>query len=164
MLSVGKKVLYGTNGVCTVEDVTVKRIGGINIEYFVLKPMCTNTSTLFVPTKNVELINKIREISTSERLNEIIANPPCPGEWNNNKIERSEQFKAIIASADCEKLVGLIRLILEHEKVQQKNGKHLHISDERILKEAEKMVTEEFSVVLGIDRTEVIPLIMNTEN
>lgn len=156
MLSVGKKVLYGTNGVCSVEDITVKRIGGANIEYYVLKPLCSTSSTLFVPTGNETLLGKIRDISTPEKLRDIIDNPPEAGSWNDNKLERSEEFKSIISGADCKKLVALIRLITAHEKQQQAVGKHLHISDERFLKEAEKMVAEEFSVVLGIERDEVI--------
>ena len=99
MLSVGKKVLYGTNGVCTVEDITVKRIGGADIEYFVLKPVCSAASTLFVPTKNTALLQKIRDISSPEQLRDIIDNPPETGEWNDNKIERSEEFKNIISAA-----------------------------------------------------------------
>ena len=78
-----------------------------------------------------------------------------------NKIERSEEFKNIISAADCKKLVALIRLILNHEKEQQNAGKHLHLSDERFLKEAEKMVTEEFSLVLGIDRDEVLKMVVS---
>ena len=161
MLSVGKKVLYGTNGVCTVEDITVKRIGGADIEYFVLKPVCSAASTLFVPTKNTALLQKIRDISSPEQLRDILDNPPETGEWNDNKIERSEEFKNIISAADCKKLVALIRLILNHEKEQQNAGKHLHLSDERFLKEAEKMVTEEFSLVLGIDRDEVLKMVVS---
>ena len=160
MLSVGKKVLYGTNGVCSVDDITVKRIGRVDIEYFVLKPVCSNTSTLFVPSKNTALLSKIRDVSSPEKLKKIIENPPEAGEWIDNKIERSESFKEIIASADCERLVALIRLILSHEKEQHSKGKHLHISDEKILKEAEKMVTEEFSVVLGVEPDKVISMLV----
>ena len=50
MFCVGQTVLYGSNGVCMVDDVTEKRIGKTKMQYYVLKPLCNNTSTLFVPT------------------------------------------------------------------------------------------------------------------
>lgn len=161
MLSVGQMVLYGTNGVCRVEDITVKRIGGNNIEYFVLKPVCAANSTLFIPTKNDALLAKIRDIVTQDEIREILDNLPEAGEWNDNKIERTEAFKATIARADCRELVEMIRLLVSHSNALQAEGKQLHLSDERLLKEAEKMISEEFSLVLGVEQDRVIPLILS---
>ena len=39
-------------------------------------------------------------------------------------------------------------------------GKKLHAADERIMKEAEKLLYDEFSVVFDIRPEEVLPLIM----
>ena len=39
--------------------------------------------------------------------------------------------------------------------VEEARGKKLHIGDERILQEAEKMICDEFSYVLGISKEEV---------
>ena len=64
MFCVGQTVLYGSNGVCMVDDVTEKRIGKTKMQYYVLKPLCNNTSTLFVPTANQQLVSKMRRILT----------------------------------------------------------------------------------------------------
>ncbi len=85
--------------------------------------------------------------------------PPC-GDWNDNKQERSEQFRAIITEGSCVELIRLIRLVRTHEQEQLAGGKRLHISDERFLKEAEKMICEEFSLVLHISRDEVLERIL----
>ena len=160
MYSIGQTVLYGTNGVCNITDITTKKVGKISLEYYVLKPLCSNTSTLFVPIHNEQLVSKIRYVLTEDEIKNVLENLPECDEWNNNKFERAENFKGIIASADFLELVKLIRLIHIHEVQQYSHGKRLHISDERILKEAEKMVCDEVSFVLQIDRNSVIQLIL----
>ena len=160
MFCVGQTVLYGSNGVCMVDDVTEKRIGKTKMQYYVLKPLCNNTSTLFVPTANQQLVSKMRRILTEDEAEAILRNlPPC-GDWNDNKQERSEQFRAIITEGSCVELIRLIRLVRTHGQEQLAGGKRLHISDERFLKEAEKMICEEFSLVLHISRDEVLERIM----
>lgn len=160
MFCIGQTVLYGSNGVCTIDDVTEKRIGKSRIEYYVLKPVCTTTSTLFVPTANTKLVSKIRRVLSEEEANRILSDLPVIGEWNDNKLERCDEFREIITEGDCVELIRLIRLIRDHERVQTARGKRLHISDERFLKEAEKMICEEFSLVLNIGREEVLARIL----
>lgn len=160
MFCVGQTVLYGSNGVCMVDDVTEKRIGKTKMQYYVLKPLCNNTSTLFVPTANQQLVSKMRRILTEDEAEAILRDlPPC-GDWNDNKQERSEQFRAIITEGSCVELIRLIRLVRTHEQEQLAGGKRLHITDERFLKEAEKMICEEFSLVLHISRDEVLERIL----
>ena len=160
MFCVGQTVLYGSNGVCMVDDVTEKRIGKTKMQYYVLKPLCNNTSTLFVPTANQQLVSKMRRILTEDEAEAVLRDlPPC-GDWNDNKQERSEQFRAIITEGSCVELIRLIRLVRTHEQEQLAGGKRLHITDERFLKEAEKMICEEFSLVLHISRDEVLERIL----
>jgi CarD family transcriptional regulator len=143
-----------------VDDVTEKRIGKTKMQYYVLKPLCNNTSTLFVPTANQQLVSKMRRILTEDEAEAILRDlPPC-GDWNDNKQERSEQFRAIITEGSCVELIRLIRLVRTHEQEQLAGGKRLHITDERFLKEAEKMICEEFSLVLHISRDEVLERIL----
>lgn len=160
MFSVGQNVLYGTNGVCVVEDITEKKVGKISMEYYVLKPLGINSSTLFVPTHNEQLVKKIREVLDKDTLNEVISNLPEPGEWNENKQERSDEFKVIVSGGDFVELIRLIRLINSHSNELSLVGRHLHMSDERFLKEAEKMVSEEISLCLGVDKQTAIDLVL----
>ena len=43
---------------------------------------------------------------------------------------------------------------------QEKIGRHLHQSDEMILKQAEKLIYDELAIALGIKPEEVLPFIM----
>ncbi len=160
MFSVGQNVLYGTNGVCVVNDITEKKVGKVSMEYYVLKPLDTNFSTLFVPTNNEALVKKIRGVMTKDMINGVLSNLPEPGEWNDNKQERSEQFKEVISNGDFTELIRMIRLIYKHSDELSELGRHLHMSDERLLKEAEKMVTEEIEFVLDVDKQQAVEMIL----
>lgn len=160
MFSVGQYVLYGTNGVCVVNDITEKKIGKISMEYYVLKPIATNSSTLYVPTHNEELVKRIREVLNKDAISSILADLPETGEWVENKQERSDGFMSVIMGGDCVELIRMIRLIQAHSDELAGNGRHLHISDEHFLKEAEKMVSEEVSLALDVDKKEAIELIL----
>lgn len=161
MFNIGQNVLYGANGVCCITDITNKNIAGNDIEYYVLKPIYSDSSTYFLPTHSSGGQSKIREVISENELNEIISHLPEIDGWIEDKNERCELFKNIILHADCAQLIRLIRAILDHEKVQQSKGKHLHIVDEKFLKEAEKMVFDEISIVLHIQRENVLELITN---
>ena len=80
MFSVGQNVLYGTNGVCVINDITEKKVGKISMEYYVLKPLGANSSTLFVPTKNEQLVKRIRGVLTKDKIDSILADLPEAGE------------------------------------------------------------------------------------
>ena len=156
MFCIGQTVLYGANGVCTIEDLTVKRIGKEEMEYYVLKPVGSDSSTFFVPASNPVLVGKIREVLTPEQAREILSDLPEAEAWTESKLERTERFRNIVSRVDCRELIGMIRTIRAHEQLQIAKGKRLHLSDERLLKEAERMVCGELSLVLQISGDEVL--------
>ena len=160
MFDIGQTVLYGSNGVCTVDGVTEKRIGSFKAKYYVLKPVSANAATLFVPTSNKQLVGKIRSVLTEDEANSILDDLPDCGEWNDDKQQRTEDFRAVISKGDCVELIRLIRLIYSHGQIQTANHKRLHVSDERFLKEAKKMVCEEFSIVLHTDSESIMKRIL----
>ncbi|RGZ96510.1 CarD family transcriptional regulator [Ruminococcus bromii] len=160
MYSIGEIVLYGSNGVCEITEITTKKIGKDSIEYYVLKPVCSDSSTLFVPTQNEMLVSRMRVVLSSDEIKDILSQKTDNEIWIDNKAERCEKIKEIISGGDCMKLVELIRRMHFHSKLQLKKCRRLHITDERFLKEAEKMVCDEVSVVLHIDRNDVLPLVL----
>ena len=161
MFAVDEIVLYGNNGVCKITEITNKNIGSYDIEYYVLKPICSETSTLFVPTANKQLVSKMRYLTPINEINALIdTDIESNNIWIDNKNDRVTTFKEIIAKAKLSELISLMRTILLHEQKQIAKGKRLHISDERLLREVEKMVCDEISVVLNIDRDSVLSLVM----
>jgi CarD family transcriptional regulator len=69
--------------------------------------------------------------------------------------QRKERFRDLACRADTFELICLIQTLVEHQKTVAARGKKLHVADERMLQEAEKLVCDEFSYVLGIPKEEV---------
>lgn len=156
MFQVNDMVLYGTNGVCKLVDIDVRDCGGRMVEYYILKPIYALNSTVFVPVNNEKLTSKMRYVLTKEEIDEKIRLIPesSPG-WIDDERTRKERFKDIVSRADTFELIQLIKTLLEHQEAVMARGKKLHVADERMLQEAEKMICDEFSYVLGISKEEV---------
>ena len=74
MYKTGDTVLYGSEGVCKITDITEKQFGDVSIEYYILTPVFNNRSTFFVPTKNETLVSRMRPILTNREILDLITN------------------------------------------------------------------------------------------
>jgi len=160
MHSINEIVNYGTTGVCKIVDIIYKKISGTDFEYYVLKPIYDEQATVFVPTKNEILTAKMRPILSAPEINELIkAMPDEQNVWIQNENLRHEKHKEIINSGDRKAQVKLIKSIYFHKREQLQNSKKLRMVDEIALKEAEKLLYNEFALVLDIKPEQVVAYI-----
>lgn len=142
-------------------EITHRDFGGQMQDYYVLKPVFGDQSTIFVPVKNEALTKKMRRVMTVEEINRIIEAMPFEDtEWIENENERKERFRGALTQGDPMDLVRIIKSLYEHQQVQQQHGRKLRASDERFFHDAEKMLYDEFALVLKIEPEEVLPLII----
>lgn len=161
MFKVGDTVLYGNQGVCRIVGTEEKELGGTNIEYFVLKPVYDENSTLYVPLSNSNLLSKMKSVLSAKEIYEMIKEMPDEDTiWIDDENERKQKYQQIINEGNRHKLVQLIKTLHIHEVSQQEKGRKLHICDEIILKQAEKLLYDEFALVLNIKPNEVLPFII----
>lgn len=159
---IGEKVLYSVNGVCEITDITEKDFGKTVMHYYVLKPVYNEGSTLFVPVNNENLVKKMKRLMTQPQLDNVLNDVSARDvEWNNNEVLRKEEFRNIISLGDISDILVLLKSIWLHRRIQTEKGRKLHISDEMYLREAEKIIKEEISTVIGVEQDEVIPYIKN---
>lgn len=126
-----------------------------------LKPVSQDKSTVFVPTDNEALRAKMRKILTADEIDAIIAEvKTLPDVWEENDVLRREKYSEIIHSGDRKRVMLLIRTLYTVQQQRYKEGKRLHLSDERFLAEAERLLYDEFSTVLGIKNSDVVPYII----
>lgn len=162
MFKVGEKVLYSLNGVCEITDITEKYFGNTKIKYYVLKPIYNDKSTLFVPVENKNLVSKMKRLCTKEQIDEILQNISMQSvEWNSNDIARRDEYKNVISRGEIKEILVLLKQIWLRRREQIAKGRKLHISDEMYMREAEKMIKEEMSVVIEVEQEDVIPYIKN---
>jgi CarD family transcriptional regulator len=158
----GEKVIYSVNGVCEITDITEKVFGKTVMRYYVLKPISNNEATLFVPVNNENLVRKMKRLMTQSQLDKVLNDiSEKEVEWNSNEVIRKEEFRNTISFGNISEILILLKSIWLHRRTQNSKGRKLHISDEMYLREAEKIIKEEISTVIGVEQDDVIPYVKN---
>lgn len=159
MFQIGEVVVYGSTGVCTVEDIAVMslpRAGGGKQEYYILRPISVPTCKTYVPTSNMELAARIRPVSTAEQIDWMIESVRGERlEWIADTRRRMDTFGQIVSEGVTTELLKLIGCLYLEKKARTEAGKKFCLTDEKLLRAAERIVDEEFAYVLGIPKTEV---------
>lgn len=151
MFQINDVIIYGTQGVCRIADMEEKAVGGVRKKYFVLKPLCDNSATIFAPTDNAQVLKKMRRLLSEAEINRLIDSMPTEDtDWNSNQNERREQYKKVITGGDHLELIKMIKSIYAHKQMREAEGKRLHVADERFFKEAEQILYNEFQYVLNL--------------
>lgn len=96
-----------------------------------------------------KIISKVNVVSL---INDI---PNMETIWIDDEKMRNKQFNTMLKSGKCEELIKLIRSICSNKEYIQSIGKKLHNVDEKIMKEAERLLHEEFAIILDISPNEV---------
>ena len=162
MFNVNDKILYGTHGICKITNITEQKFNGSANRYYILQPLHNPSSTIYVPMDNEKLMSKMRRILTEEEIYKLIkAMPDENTSLIENKNERNERFRSILSSGDRTEIIKLIKVIYQHKEELKAIGKKLHASDEQFFKEAEKIIYDEFALVLNIRYEQVLPFIVD---
>ncbi len=158
MVKIGDIVSYGTQGVCRVEDFTERRFGGMTMEYVVLSPIYDENATIFVPVKNEKLMNGLHRLVSVEDIHGMMNVVSEEAEsWISDENARKGRYKEILDRNDRQEMLKMMRLLYLRRNRLQGVGKKLHVCDERFLKEAEKLILDEFSLVLKMKRENILP-------
>ncbi len=160
MFNVGDIVLYSSDGVCKITEITKKEFGEISATYYVLKPVFTNRSTFFVPAENEKLTAKMHAVLTKEELQGVIKKSTSLV-WQSDDALRKDEFKAILSSGDFAKIVSLFKAILAHKNEIEALGKKLHRADETAFKDAQKIIYEEFALCSDLTKDDVFNLLIS---
>lgn len=160
-LNVNDVILYGNDGVCRVIEKVKKKFAGQYNEYYILKPVHNETSTIYVPVDGEKLSGKVRQIISKEEIYSLIELMPQKGTiWIDNESARKDQYKQILSSGDRSMIISLIKTLYIHGQERKSCGKKMHLIDERFMHDAEKIIYEEFSHVLDIRPDQVLPFIL----
>ena len=65
-------ILYGVHGVCKITELVEREYGGVQKQYYVLKPMYNETSILYVPVDSQALTSKMKRVLSAEEVYALI--------------------------------------------------------------------------------------------
>lgn len=161
MLKIGEKVLYGVAGACTVTGICTRRFSEAGErEYYVLSPVHDARTTLYVPVDGETLRSKVKRLLSEEEVEGLIASMPQEKPlWIADEKARQEAYKGVLRRGDRRELIGMTKALYHHRQKLAAAGRRMRAADERIFREAEKLLCDEFAAVLGLRPSEVIGFI-----
>jgi CarD family transcriptional regulator len=154
-------VMYKAQGLCRIAEVSEKEFAGNRRLYYVLKPLSDDKATIFVPADDAATTAKMYPLSSPEEICALIQTVSCEKSiWIEDEIARRVRYQEILSGGDRLELARLAKTLYQHRQTQKDKGKRLHLTDERSLKEAEKILHEEIAHVFRIERDQVLPFIL----
>ena len=156
MFTQGDRVLYGAHGVCNVVCIEVRSVDRKKIEYYVLQPVDQPGARFYVPTQNQAAVAKLRPMITHQELEAILqAEETGKDAWIEDENQRKQYYRDLLSGGDRGALVSMVHTLYRRRETQLAAGRKFHQCDETFLKEAQKLLDSEFSLVLNIGQEEV---------
>ena len=157
MFQPGEKIVYGTTGVCTVQEVTPRDdLPGTapGTLYYALEPL-SGSGVIYLP---VDAPVFMRPVITRQEAEALVARIPemaAEAYHQRNLQMLRNHYQEVLQSHDCEKLLEMTMSIHVKEKQASKAGRKLGQIDARFQKRAEELLWGELAVALEIPVEEV---------
>lgn len=152
MYQIGDKVVYGIHGVCMIVDQEERLVDKKRVIYLALEPVGQSGSRYLVPTHNAVAMGKIKNMLSREELEALMDSEEVLADvWIKDENQRKQLYRELISSGDRARLMQMVRTLYCHRKAQLAAGKKCHLCDENFLRDAEKLLVSEFSIVLGME-------------
>ena len=158
MFSVGDKIIYGENGVCTVESIGPISTSGPQKDrvYYHLRPLI-GSGTYFSPVDSAAYMRPVMSREEAEAL--IDAMPGiAPAVCADNRFNHVDAFyKELFKQHSCEALVSIVKGL----RCRMAERKTKSSRAEATMKRAKEILHGELSIALDMDYKEVEPYIVS---
>ena len=152
MYAVGEKIVYGENGVCTVESIGPLPMAGMpkDKDYYQLSPLI-GTGSFFAPVDGPVYMRPVISRDEAEAL--IAAIPDIePAICNDSRFNHVDAFyKELFRQHSCTALVSIVKGL--HSRMADRKSRSTRA--ETTMKRAKDMLHGELSVALNIDVKDV---------
>lgn len=152
MVQVGDRVVYGIHGVCDVTQTEERVVDRKRLTYLVLEPLGQPGSRYLVPTHNASAMGKLRSMLSREEMELLIQSDTVRQDsWIQDESQRKQAYRELIGSGDREQLMRMVHTLYRHREEQTAAGKKVHLCDDNFLRDAEKLLMGEVSIVMDMD-------------
>ncbi len=158
MFSVGDKIIYGENGVCTVERIGPLGLSGASKDriYYHLSPL-TGSGMVFTPVDSGAYMRPVMSREEADALIDAIPGIE-PAVCYDSRFNHVDAFyKELFRQHSCEALVSIVKGL--RQRMSERKTKSSRA--EATMKRARDILHGELSVALGIDIKEVDAYIEN---
>jgi CarD family transcriptional regulator len=158
MFRKGEYIIYGSNGVCEVQDYMKAEDMGNQRMYYVLMPMRSKGSVIYSPVDNKKVF--MRPIISKEEAKELLAGIP---EYEDMEIKdvrsQEQQYKEILQDYDCTQFLRFIKALYMRKKKREAAGRRITAVDEKYLYLAKDSLLNELALALEMKVEEVDQLL-----
>lgn len=162
MFQVGNQVVYGIHGVCRIVDQEERVIDRKRVTYLALEPVGQDGSRYLVPTHNAAAMAKLRPMLSKEELEALMDSQEVKADgWIRDENLRKQTYRELISSGDRTKLMQMVHTLYGHKAQQTAAGRKIHLCDDNFLRDAEKLLTGEVSIVMGMEPEQAKAYIRN---
>lgn len=152
MFQTGDRVVYGIHGVCDIVGTEIQIVDKKEVVYLVLEPLAQPGSRYMVPSHNPAAMKKVKQILTCSELERMIRSEAVRTDcWIRDEGQRKQTYRELISSGDRERLMAMVHTLYRHKAEQIAAGKKVHLCDDNFLRDAERLLTGEISVVMETD-------------
>lgn len=154
MFSVQDIVMYTTYGICKITSIKQETFMGKTEDYYVLNPLNEVNTEITLPVNNPMTALRLHPLLDKDTIENLINEIPfIETFWIERDNDRKIKFSDIIKSGDRKETIRILKSIKAHTIEIKNKGRKLHATDEAAMKDAEKLLLDEFSYVLGLDRS-----------
>lgn len=149
MFETGQWVVYGVHGVCRVAGKEKQLVNRKRTEYLVLEPLAQNESRYYVPTANPTAMAKLREVLGAEELKALLKSDEIRQDcWIADENQRKQYYRDLTSNGDRVSILKMTYCLYRYKEAQLAAGRKFHLCDDNFLRDAEKLLSSEISLVL----------------
>lgn len=165
MYHIGDFVVYGIHGVCRILALEERIVDRKSVQYYVLEPLEQSGARFLIPTRNQAAVAKLKQMLTREELENLLRSQEVHADaWIADENQRKQTYRALINSGDRAALLRMVGTLHRHKTAQQSAGKKFHLCDDNFLRDAQKLLSSEFSQILGIAPEQVGSYVLSAMN
>lgn len=144
-------VVYGVHGVCRVLGTEKQLVDRKRTEFLVLEPLAQSGSKFYLPVLNPTAMAKLKPVLTAQELTELLDSDQIREDcWIPDEGARKQAYRDLISSADRLKLLQMVTSLYRYRGQQEAAGRKFHLCDENFLRDAEKLLSSEISLVMDL--------------
>lgn len=160
-LSINDCVVYKKHGICRIEDIRNENFSDMGErKYYVLTSVFGPSSKLYVPADGEMVKSSIRRVLTVTEIEDAIT---VGGKLEVNLPqdvkERTAFFEEVIDSFDRARIYSVYKTLTKNKENLFNNKKTLKATDEKMLTLVQKILFDEISFVVDIERDKVLEYI-----
>ena len=157
MFQAGELLVYGSTGVCRVEEITELNhtVRDRGRRYYVLKPLWQD-GVIYAPVDSEKV--PMRPVMSREEADTLIERMPgiqaavCRG---STPQALAQQYQSAVKEGGHQALIEMMKAIYRKRGQAEAKNRRLGLVDERYMKQAERLLYGELATALGIPYDQV---------